>query len=189
MVLLASGAAAAEYGRCCARSLVFSIRYHRACGRTVIRAGEFSAQTRSADCAPRPLFSPLYTYAKRLSCNPTSLVVSCRKNKQVGAVVVGLDTSFGFRQMCVASSYIQQGALFLGTNPDVADRVGSLLMPGTGPILASIQTASGVRLSMPENCRSQGAPEESTRACISLSVRLFTSLLCDGRPQLTASVQ
>lgn len=65
--------------------------------------------------------------------------------KQVGAVVVGLDTSFGFRQMCVASSYIQRGALFLGTNPDVADRVGSLLMPGTGPILASIQTASGVR--------------------------------------------
>ncbi len=59
--------------------------------------------------------------------------------------MVGLDTSFGFRQMCVASSYIQRGALFLGTNPDVADRVGSLLMPGTGPILASIQTASGVR--------------------------------------------
>eukprot|EP00903_Cladosiphon_okamuranus_P018093 g16651.t1 len=63
---------------------------------------------------------------------------------EVGAVVVGLDTSFGFRQMCVASSYIQKGALFLGTNPDVADRVGSLLMPGTGPILASIQTACGV---------------------------------------------
>lgn len=58
---------------------------------------------------------------------------------------MGLDTSFGFRQMCVASSYIQKGAHFLGTNPDVADRVGSLLMPGTGPILASIQTASGVR--------------------------------------------
>ncbi|CAM9790059.1 unnamed protein product, partial [Hapterophycus canaliculatus] len=63
---------------------------------------------------------------------------------EVGAVVVGLDTSFGFRQMCVASSYIQKGAHFVGTNPDVADRVGSLLMPGTGPILASIQTASGV---------------------------------------------
>ena len=57
---------------------------------------------------------------------------------------MGLDTSFGFRQMCIASSYIQTGALFLGTNPDVADRVGSLLMPGTGPILASIQTACGV---------------------------------------------
>lgn len=73
--------------------------------------------------------------------------------KKVGAVVVGLDTSFGFRQMCVASSYIQKGAHFLGTNPDVADRVGNLLMPGTGPILASIQTASGVRES------------ESLRAC------------------------
>lgn len=64
---------------------------------------------------------------------------------QVGAVVVGLDTSFGFRQMCMASAYIQKGAHFLGTNPDVADRVGSLLMPGTGPILSSIRTASGVR--------------------------------------------
>ncbi|CAN0135736.1 unnamed protein product [Ectocarpus sp. 4 AP-2014] len=63
---------------------------------------------------------------------------------EVGAVVVGLDTSFGFRQLCVASSYIQSGAHFLGTNPDVADRVGSLLMPGTGPMLASIQAASGV---------------------------------------------
>lgn len=63
----------------------------------------------------------------------------------MGAVVVGLDTCFGFRQMCVASMYIQKGALFLGTNPDVADRVGSLLMPGTGPILSSIEKASGVR--------------------------------------------
>lgn len=75
---------------------------------------------------------------------------------QVGAVVVGLDTSFGFRQMCVASSYIQKGALFLGTNPDVADRVGSLLMPGTGPILASIQTACGVRGTVSTLCRRCG---------------------------------
>lgn len=63
---------------------------------------------------------------------------------EVGAVVVGYDTSFGFRQMCVSSAYIQRGAHFVGTNPDVADRVGSLLMPGTGPLLASIQVASGV---------------------------------------------
>lgn len=84
--------------------------------------------------------------------HPTSLVFFM-KIDQVGAVVVGLDTSFGFRQMCVASSYIQRGALFLGTNPDVADRVGSLLMPGTGPILASIQTASGVRCLVENNFR------------------------------------
>lgn len=69
---------------------------------------------------------------------------------------MGLDTSFGFRQMCVASSYIQRGALFLGTNPDVADRVGSLLMPGTGPILASIQTACGVSGIVPNFCRTYG---------------------------------
>lgn len=68
---------------------------------------------------------------------------------QVGAVVVGLDTCFGFRQLCMASAYIQKGAHFLGTNPDVADRVGSLLMPGTGPILASIQNASGVNTQPP----------------------------------------
>ncbi|CAN0077010.1 unnamed protein product [Ascophyllum nodosum] len=65
-------------------------------------------------------------------------------NPEVGAVVVGLDTSFGFRQLCAASTYIQRGAHFVGTNPDIADRVGDLLMPGTGPLLASIQTASGV---------------------------------------------
>lgn len=79
----------------------------------------------------------------KLGCLPVICCVLISLG-QVGAVVVGLDTCFGFRQLCMASLYIQMGAHFVGTNPDVADRVGNLLMPGTGPILASIETASGV---------------------------------------------
>ncbi|KAG5192834.1 haloacid dehalogenase-like hydrolase family protein [Tribonema minus] len=62
---------------------------------------------------------------------------------KVQAVCVGWDRSFGFRQMSIASAYLQQGVGFIGANPDNADRVGPLLFPGTGPLLAAIQSASG----------------------------------------------
>ena len=66
----------------------------------------------------------------------------------VGAVVAGVDDTFSYRKLCIASLYLssrESNAIFVATNLDVGDRVGSdgRLIPGAGPCLAAIQTASG----------------------------------------------
>ncbi|CAM9409248.1 unnamed protein product [Chrysoparadoxa australica] len=58
--------------------------------------------------------------------------------------VIGLDQGFSYRKLCMASFYIQRGAHFVGTNLDTSDRMGSYLIPGTGPLLQSISNACGV---------------------------------------------
>ncbi|CAN0089976.1 unnamed protein product, partial [Phaeothamnion confervicola] len=62
----------------------------------------------------------------------------------VGAVAVGWCRAFSFRQLATASYYLQAvpGCVFLGTNPDDADRVGVHLMPGTGPLIRAVECAS-----------------------------------------------
>jgi phosphoglycolate/pyridoxal phosphate phosphatase family enzyme len=66
-------------------------------------------------------------------------------DSRVDAVVVGQDTSFTFAKLAYASYLIQKGAKFIATNPDAGDRLGKekLLMPGAGPIVKAIETASG----------------------------------------------
>lgn len=67
------------------------------------------------------------------------------RDTEVQAVCVGWNRSFNFRHLSIASAYLQGGLPFIGANPDAADRVGSLLFPGTGPMLAAIECASGVK--------------------------------------------
>ncbi len=66
-------------------------------------------------------------------------------DSKVDAVVVGQDTSFTFAKLAYASYLIQKGAKFIATNPDAGDRLGKekLLMPGAGPIVKAIETATG----------------------------------------------
>ena len=60
------------------------------------------------------------------------------------AVVVGYDTAFTSAKLARASAAIQRGALLLGTNPDAGDACGKGIMPGTGPLIAALENATGV---------------------------------------------
>ena len=62
---------------------------------------------------------------------------------QVGAVVSGWDTNFSWSSLAVASAYVQDGAVLIGTNPDGANRVGRRLMPENGAQLAALEAAAG----------------------------------------------
>ena len=102
---------------------------------------------------------------------------------EVGAVVVGYDRSFSYRQLAIASLYIQKGRLFVGANPDAADRVGDALMPGTGPLLAAIENASGVKptvLGKPNPLLIKGileANELDAKRTVMIGDRLDTDML------------
>eukprot|EP00935_MAST-01C_sp_MAST-1C-sp1_P000276 g276.t1 len=56
----------------------------------------------------------------------------------VDAVVVGWDSQFSYKKLCLASLYLQGGAKLVVTNPDAADRYGDRLQPGTGCSAAAI---------------------------------------------------
>lgn len=62
-----------------------------------------------------------------------------------GAVVVGYDTQFTSAKLARASAAVQRGALLVGTNPDAGDACGAGIMPGTGPLIAAVECATGVR--------------------------------------------
>jgi len=68
-------------------------------------------------------------------------------DEKVGALVVGVDDSFSYSKLCVASLYLSQveGCVFVATNRDVGDRVGDdgRRIPGAGPVVAAVETASG----------------------------------------------
>jgi 4-nitrophenyl phosphatase len=63
---------------------------------------------------------------------------------KVVAVVVGLDRKFTYRNLDLAVRYIRQGALFVGTNPDLTIPTPTGQSPGAGTIIASVEKASGV---------------------------------------------
>ena len=61
------------------------------------------------------------------------------------AVVVGYDTAFTSAKLARASAAIQRGALLVGTNPDAGDACGKGIMPGTGPLISALESATGVQ--------------------------------------------
>jgi len=65
-------------------------------------------------------------------------------NRDVQAVVVGLDRAFTFEKLHKAQSALIAGASFFGTNADRMLPHGLGYEPGAGSILAAIETASGV---------------------------------------------
>lgn len=58
-------------------------------------------------------------------------------------VIVGGHPDFNYREMKIASLAVRRGAIFIATNRDPAFPTLEGLVPGTGAILASIETASG----------------------------------------------
>ena len=74
-------------------------------------------------------------------------VVNCGfelKDKDVSAVVVGLDRTFTFDKLARAQTALLGGAIFIGTNADQMLPNGSGFEPGAGSILKAIETASRV---------------------------------------------
>lgn len=65
-------------------------------------------------------------------------------DRNVLAVVAGLDRTITYEKLKKATLLIRAGALFVGTNPDPTFPIPEGQAPGSGSILAAIQTASGV---------------------------------------------
>ena len=64
--------------------------------------------------------------------------------KDVSAVVVGWDTAFSFRKLCMATLYLHGGSRLIATNPDVSIKApNGISMPGNGCALAAIQASAG----------------------------------------------
>ena len=113
----------------------------------------------------------------------------------IEAVVVGLDLDFTYAKLKKANAAIRAGASFIATNADATLPTEEGLVPGAGSIIASIQTASGVKPVM------IGKPEPTTlhmsaktmgldpTDCVMIGDRLDTDILAGARAgMLTALV-
>lgn len=63
-------------------------------------------------------------------------------DKDVKAVVVGMDRKLSFQKLRQATLLIRNGALFIGTNPDRTFPTPEGLIPGAGAILAFLEAAT-----------------------------------------------
>ncbi len=59
------------------------------------------------------------------------------------AVIAGLDPSFDFRRLAVATSAIRAGARFIATNADLRYPTPTGFLPGAGSIIAALRAAAG----------------------------------------------
>jgi 4-nitrophenyl phosphatase len=66
-------------------------------------------------------------------------------NGKVDAVVVGGDYELTYEKLKYASLHIQQGAQFIGTNPDLVYPTDEGLVPECGMTLVALETATGVK--------------------------------------------
>ncbi len=98
-------------------------------------------------------------------------------------VVVAKSTTFNFEQLKKAVHFIDHGAKFIGTNPDMVDPVEGGYEPAAGTILAAISAATGKKpyivgkpnaLMMMIACRKLGFhPEE----CLMVGDRMDTDIV------------
>ncbi len=104
-------------------------------------------------------------------------------DRDVEAVVVGMDRQVTFEKLARATLLIRGGAFFVGTNPDKTLPVPEGEIPGNGALLALLEAASGVSplvIGKPEKhlyeiaLRRLGVPKEETAA---LGDRLETDIL------------
>lgn len=62
----------------------------------------------------------------------------------VVAVVAGINYSFSYRKICIASLYIRENqAIFVGTNPDRNVGKAPRLVAGGGTCIKAIESSSG----------------------------------------------
>jgi 4-nitrophenyl phosphatase len=64
--------------------------------------------------------------------------------KDVLAVVAGMDRGMTYEKLAKATLLIRSGVLFIGTNPDRSYPIPEGLVPGAGAILAALEAASDV---------------------------------------------
>jgi len=111
--------------------------------------------------------------------------------KDVEAVVVGMDRQLTYEKLKTATIAIRQGARFVGTNPDKSFPAEEAIVPGAGAILAAIEAATGVKptvIGKPEPILFQmalqrmGATEKETAV---IGDRLETDILGGQRCGLT----
>ncbi len=111
-------------------------------------------------------------------------------DRDVQAVVVGMDRQVNYDKLARATLLIRAGALFVGTNPDKTLPVPEGEIPGNGALLALLEAASGVSplvIGKPEKhlyeiaMRRLNAPKEATAA---LGDRLETDILGAARADL-----
>jgi 4-nitrophenyl phosphatase len=62
--------------------------------------------------------------------------------KNICAVVVGLDFEFSYQKIATANKLIRSGVPFIGTNPDVTYPTPDGLIPGAGTMIKAVETAS-----------------------------------------------
>lgn len=60
-------------------------------------------------------------------------------------VVVSIDLEFNYKKLTKACCLIDEGAKFVATNPDLKLKVDSRFIPGTGAIVAAVQSVTGVK--------------------------------------------
>lgn len=58
--------------------------------------------------------------------------------------MIGLDTQLSYEELAIASLAIQNGAHFIGTNPDLNIPTERGLLPGAGSIIQLVQAATRV---------------------------------------------
>lgn len=63
----------------------------------------------------------------------------------VDAVVAGIDFEFDYRRLSRVSAVVRHGARFIATNTDSTYPTANGLLPGSGSLIAAIETAGGVR--------------------------------------------
>lgn len=111
-------------------------------------------------------------------------------DRDVQAVVVGMDRQVTYDKLARATLLIRAGALFVGTNPDKTLPMPEGEIPGNGALLALLEAASGVSpvvIGKPEKhlfeiaMRRLNAPKETTAA---LGDRLETDILGAARAGL-----
>jgi 4-nitrophenyl phosphatase len=64
--------------------------------------------------------------------------------EQARVVIVGLDTTFSYDKLKIATLRIRAGADFIGTNSDRTFPIPGGLVPGNGSLLAAVQAATDV---------------------------------------------
>lgn len=62
---------------------------------------------------------------------------------QADIVVMGLDTQINYQKLVQASAVIQNGAIFISTNPDVAIPLETGRQPGNGALTAAVEITTG----------------------------------------------
>jgi 4-nitrophenyl phosphatase len=99
--------------------------------------------------------------------------------KDVLAVVVGLDREINYEKLTRATLLIRSGVPFIGTNPDRTYPMPEGLVPGAGSVIAAVETATDVKPVI------MGKPmPEMYRACLErLQIKAENALVVGDRTE------